>query len=154
MGYIMELRKSIGHKPIIICSCGCLIFNEKNQVLLQRRSDNKLWGNPGGIMELGETIYDTVKREVKEELGIDLEDDKLSVFNIYSGEGQHHIYPNNDEAYFVNIIFKTNIYKGTTEKDNESLELKFFDLDKLPSNITKSFEEVKEALMNNIRIFK
>ncbi len=151
MSYIMELRKNIGHKPIIICSCGCLIFNEKNQVLLQRRSDDKLWGNPGGSMELGETIYDTVKREIKEELGIDLEDDKLNIFNIYSGEGQHHIYPNDDEAYFVNIIFKTNNYTGTLERDNESLELKFFDLDKLPVNITKPFEDVKEDLVKQYK---
>ena len=151
MNYIQELRKSIGHQPIIICCCGCLIFNEKNQVLLQRRSDNKLWGNPGGIMELGETIYDTVKREIKEELGINLEDDDLTIFNIYSGEGQHHIYPNGDEVYFVNIIFKTSNYRGTIEKDNESLELKFFDLDKLPSNITKPFEDVKDDLIKQYK---
>ncbi len=146
MSYIMDLRKYVGHNPILICACGCLIFNDKGQVLLQRRSDDELWGNPGGSMELGETIYDTVKREIKEEVGIDLENDNLDIFNIYSGEGQHHIYPNNDEAYFVNIIFKTNSYTGIIKNDNESLELKFFDIDKLPTNITRPFENVKKDL--------
>ena len=146
MSYIMDLRKYVGHNPILICACGCLIFNDKGQVLLQRRSDDELWGNPGGSMELGETIYDTLKREIKEEVGIDLENDNLDIFNIYSGEGQHHIYPNNDEAYFVNIIFKTNSYTGIIKNDNESLELKFFDIDKLPTNITRPFENVKKDL--------
>ena len=67
------------------------------------------------------------------------------------GKGQHHIYPNDDEAYFVNIIFKTNNYTGTLERDNESLELKFFDLDKLPVNITKPFEDVKEDLVKQYK---
>ena len=146
MSYIMDLRKYVGHNPILICAGGCLIFSDKGQVLLQRRSDDELWGNPGGSMELGETIYDTVKREIKEEVGIDLENDNLDIFNIYSGEGQHHIYPNNDEAYFVNIIFKTNSYTGIIKNDNESLELKFFDIDKLPTNITRPFENVKKDL--------
>ena len=69
MGYVGEIRKLIGNKPLILCACGCLIFNEENKVLLQRRKDNGLWGNPGGCMEFGETIYETAIREVQEETG-------------------------------------------------------------------------------------
>lgn len=56
-------------------------------------------------MNLGETIYETVKREIYEETGLEI--NELEIFNIYSGEEQHHIYPNGDEVYYVNIIFKT-----------------------------------------------
>ncbi len=147
MEYIKELRKSIGHKPISMCSCGCLIFNNKNQVLLQKRSDDNLWGNPGGSMELGETIFDTIIREIKEETNLDINKKDLKLFNIYSGENQHHIYPNKDEIYFVNIIFETNITKGILKKDIESNELKFFDIDKLPLNVTKPFEHVRKDLL-------
>lgn len=142
MNYIKKIRSAIGHEPIILCSCGCLIFNSKGQVLLQRRSDDNLWGNPGGTMELGETIYDTIIREIKEETNLNIKKENLKIFNIYSGEEQHHIYPNKDEAYFVNIIFETNIVDGNLLKDNESKELKFFDITDIPSNITKPFESV------------
>ena len=142
MEYIKKLRKFIGHDPIMMCACGCLIFNDKGQVLLQRRSDDNLWGNPGGSMDLGETIYETIIREVKEETNLEIRQEDLEIFNIYSGEEQHHIYPNDDEVYFVNIIFKTNTYYGEIKCDSESYELKFFDLDKLPSNVTKPFESV------------
>lgn len=146
MEYIKKLREKVGHDPILMCACGCLIFNEENQVLLQRRSDDHLWGNPGGSMDLGETIYETVIREVKEETGLDILEKDLKIFHIYSGEEQHHIYPNKDEMYFVNIIFETTVYSGTVKSDLESLELKFFDLDKLPTNITKPFKSVARDL--------
>ena len=35
-------------------SGGC-IFNDKGEVLLQRRGDTNTWGFPGGAIELGET---------------------------------------------------------------------------------------------------
>ena len=150
MGYILELRKLIGHRPILACACGCLIFNEKKQVLLQKRSDDNLWGNPGGTMEPGETIYDTVIREIKEETNLDIEQEDLKIFNIYSGEEQHHVYPNQDEIYFVNIIFEVHKVSGTLKNDNESVELKYFDISNLLENITKPFESVKKDLLKRI----
>lgn len=139
MNYIKSMREKVGHDPIFMCACGCLIFNERNQILLQKRSDDGLWGNPGGSMELGETIYDTVIREVKEETNLDLDKDSLKIFNIYSGEEQHHIYPNGDEVYMVNIIFEVRAYRGEVICDSESTELKYFDLADLPTDITKPF---------------
>jgi len=147
MAYIKEMRKMVGHRPILSCACGCLIFNDKGQVLLQKRSDDGLWGNPGGSMELGETIQEAVIREVKEETSLKLRADDLKIFAIYSGENQHHIYPNGDEVYFVNIIFKTSTYSGELKSDSESMELRFFDIKELPNNITKPLEVVKRDLM-------
>jgi len=41
MGYIMNLRKVVGHRPMT-CA-GVLIINEENQILLQKRKDNGQW---------------------------------------------------------------------------------------------------------------
>lgn len=149
MDYIKELRKQVGNRPLITCVCGCLVFNEKGQILLQKRADNGLWGNPGGCMELGESIYDTTKRELLEETGLNVS--QLELFQIYSGENQHHIYPNGDEVYFVNIIFKTATYEGQLKAmDNESLALKFFDIKDIPEHITSSFIPVKKDLLQSL----
>ena len=55
MGYIMDLRKYVGHQPLIMTSACVLILNSKNQVLLQKRTDNGFWGYPGGSMAVSYT---------------------------------------------------------------------------------------------------
>ena len=35
-------------------------------VLLQKRTDNELWGLPGGAMNIGESVAQAVVREVRE----------------------------------------------------------------------------------------
>ena len=53
-------------------SCGAIIFNDKNEVLLiQQNSGN--WGFPKGHMEKGETEVQTAIREIKEETNVDIE---------------------------------------------------------------------------------
>jgi mutator protein MutT len=147
MGYVKDMRNVIGKKPLIICASGCLIFNENNEVLLQKRSDDGLWGNPGGSMDIGESCEDTVIREIKEETGLNILKDDLKIFNIYSGETQHHIYPNDDEVYIVNIIYITRKYNGDIVMDSESEQLRFFALSELPEDVTKPFIDVKKDLI-------
>lgn len=52
---------------------GAVIFNKKNEILLCKSSK---WGNkyiiPGGHIELGEKMEDALKREMKEETGLDI----------------------------------------------------------------------------------
>ena len=146
MDYIKYIRNLVGKKPIILCACGCLIFNEKDEVLLQKRVDDGKWGNPGGYMELGETVQETVAREVFEETGLKV--DQLKLFNIYSGEEQHHFYPNGDEVYLVNIVFQTHSYSGNLKiSDGESIELKFFNRNEIPQNTTELFNQIKKDIV-------
>ena len=70
MGYILELRKQVGHRPLIMTCAGVLLLNEKRELLLQKRADNGLWGYPGGSMELGDSFEDCARREVQEETGL------------------------------------------------------------------------------------
>jgi len=131
MGYIMDLRKYVGKRPILMPAAGAAIINENNEILLQRRTDNKCWGIPGGSMELGETFEETATREVKEETGLSV--NRLELFNIFSGEDLHYIYPNGDEVYITTAVFLCTDYSGDLKRDEEeTLELKFFKLNDLP----------------------
>ena len=62
----MELKKEK--------SCGCIIVNDNKTLLIFEKHRN-FWGFPKGHMEAGETEVETAKREVKEEVGIDVEVD-------------------------------------------------------------------------------
>ena len=46
---------------------------DAGRLLLVHRADNDLWALPGGGHEVGESIEDTVVREVKEETGMDVQ---------------------------------------------------------------------------------
>lgn len=51
---------------------GVIVDDDGRALLIQRR-DNQRWEPPGGVLELGESIYDGLRREVREETGLDVE---------------------------------------------------------------------------------
>lgn len=132
MGYIMNLRKYVGHEPLIGLGATTLVFNDKNEILLNLRRDTNTWGIPGGSMELHETIEETAVRELKEEAGINA--DKLELVAVLSGDEYYFEYPNGDKMCTVIVLFKVLNYTGEIKvSDNESKQLKFFSLDALPN---------------------
>jgi len=87
-----------------------IITNSEGKILLGKRSDNllfypSLWGLPGGVLEK-ETMEDSVKREAKEELGVDVEIIKRSE-NIYEN------LPNKKcSIHTIDIVYYCKIING------------------------------------------
>ena len=50
-----------------------IITDDHGRALLIQRADNHRWEPPGGVLELGESIPDGLRREVREETGLDVE---------------------------------------------------------------------------------
>lgn len=137
MSYISELRKFVGTKRIISVSCGALIENEKEELLLQFRSDTNNFGIPGGNMELGENLFDTLKREIYEETGLVITPNTCRLFGVYSGEQCVTIYPNGDEVQYVIFVYHCliNSKEKIVNDNSEALFLKYFSRGNLPDNI-------------------
>ncbi|MCH5320981.1 MAG: NUDIX hydrolase [Eubacterium sp.] len=132
MSYIMDLRKHVGHETLIGVGATTLVFNSKNELLLNLRSDTDTWGIPGGSMELFETIEETAIRELKEETGINAND--LELLDVLSSKEYYFEYPNGDKMCSVIVLFLVKSYDGEIKvSDNESKKLKFFSLNNLPA---------------------
>jgi A/G-specific adenine glycosylase len=68
-----EIRSPLPHKQIGVA----VIWNDRQQILIDRRREQGLlgglWEFPGGKIEPGETVTACIKREIQEELGIEIE---------------------------------------------------------------------------------
>lgn len=136
MGYIQDLRKKVGHAPILTAGVGLFVFNEKNEVLMQLRTDYNQWGLPGGSMELGESFEETASRELKEETNLDI--DELELVKVLSGKDTYREYPNGDKLYDITAIFVIKKHHGKLKvNDEESKKLEYFNVNNLPTNMTE-----------------
>ena len=152
LGYIMNLRKVVGHRALIMPGAGVFVINPKGEILLEKRADNGLWDFPAGAMELGESFEECARREVFEETGIKC--GKLEFFGTVSGEEYHNFYPNGDEAYFCGIKYICREYEGELKPQPEEVtELKFFSEDERPKEMKPAsiewFKKVVEYLKEN-----
>ncbi len=125
---------------------GAMIVNEENKVLMLLRAKNSRneankWSFPGGQVEFGEKLEDAIKREVKEEIGCEVEVKRLLkvVDHIIAKDKQH----------WCNPIFKAKIVKGKiVNKEPEKVEkIEWFSLKQLPENLAINIQ----ALFNDIK---
>lgn len=134
-GYIMDLRKIVGHRPLLQVGASVILEDRQGRVLLQKRTDNHCWGYPGGSTELDERVEDAAARELLEETGLTAK--KLELFGVFSGKELHYVYPNGDEVSNVDIVFLCTDYCGTLCcRDGESEELRFFVAGQLPEQLS------------------
>jgi 8-oxo-dGTP diphosphatase len=113
-----------------------LIFNE-GKVLLAHRRDIDWWNLPGGGMEEGETVEESLRREVFEETGLEVEIGQL--VGIYSK-------PQKQE---VVLAFRCQVTNGSPRETEETRECRYFAPDALPPNtLPKHRQRVEDALLN------
>jgi len=137
MEYYKELRKYVGHRPLILPGSVVLILNSNGEVLLQER-ELGVYGLPGGLMELGESLEDTARREVLEETGLHIEG--LTLCHVYSGPEYYMENPNGDMFYSVTAVYKTKQYEGNLSPDGiETLSLQFYNRNNLPEGLLASY---------------
>ena len=145
--FILELRKHVGHATLLLPAVAAIIRDPSGGVLLIRRGDGRGWSLPGGILEPGEMVADSVVREVWEETGLEVEIERL--VGVYSDPAYLHItYPNGDQAHLVSTTFACRVTGGKLRPDGEeSLEVAYFSPDALPVGLVCDHEiRIHDAL--------
>lgn len=103
------------------------VIIRKGKILLIKRKNEPFkgkWALPGGFVEYGERVEDTVIREVYEETGLKTIVNKI--FGIYSD-------PNRDpRGHIITVVYLLDIKDGELKHDDDASDAKFFDIKDLP----------------------
>jgi ADP-ribose pyrophosphatase YjhB (NUDIX family) len=100
-----------------------IVFLDDGRLLLERRSDDNLWGIPGGWAEVGESSEESVRRELLEETGLSV--DVKELINVYSRMPRD--FGNAHTSY--HILYRCEINGGQLMKSEESLEVGFYTIE-------------------------
>ena len=120
----------VGVGAVIICNGKILLEKRKNE------PGKGKWSVPGGLVELGESVEQTVTREVKEETGLEVEkpehiDVVDNIIRDESGRVKYH---------FVIIDYFMRLKGGTLKAASDAEELKWVPLSDVEKyDLTKTF---------------
>lgn len=108
----------------IVPATSAIIHNGRGKILLHHRRDNGLWALPGGTMEVGETVAECIKREVKEETGLDIV--PVYVIGTYSNPKHVVVFNDGEVRQEFSICFACKVIGGTLHVSDESTNIGFF----------------------------
>jgi 8-oxo-dGTP pyrophosphatase MutT (NUDIX family) len=134
MTYIAELRALVGTRPLILPGAAVIVLDSRRHVLLLQRADTGGWGLPGGFMDPGETLEETARREVMEEVGLEL--GELTLMSVFSGADQYFRYPNGDQVFNVTTVYTAQARHWSFRLDpEETSAVHLFPVDDLPADL-------------------
>jgi mutator protein MutT len=108
-------------------TAGAVIFNDKGEVLLlkHRFRPGSGWGLPGGFMEKGEQPIDALRRELREEIGLEIDDVKVFAARSFKKPKQ------------VEVLFRG---RANADVKSQSVEVEravWFSIDSLPEGLPR-----------------
>jgi len=134
-------------RPLV--GTGALIFKDSGLLLVKRGAQPGFgkWSIPGGLVEVGEKVKDAMMREVKEEVGFDVEVVKLTdvvdtVTLDSNGRVQYH---------FVVVNYLARIVGGELKTATDILEARWVPVEEVEKcNLTSSFRAFFEKHKSEI----
>jgi ADP-ribose pyrophosphatase YjhB (NUDIX family) len=138
MVYIRQLRQYIGHRPILMVGAAVFVLDERDRLLMMRRSDSGLWGIPGGATEPGEVVEET-----------NLEIVEMSLFGVFSGPEYYYKYPNGDEVYNVTVMYLSRHWHSEIKLNDEHTEWGWFSPDEIPEDSSPPIRPILERFRSS-----
>ena len=101
--YVRDLRAQIGNDFLLLPAVTAVIQRD-DRFLLARQRDSGRWSLVGGGVEPGEPPAEALRREVHEELGVDVVVGEI--VGAYGGPALETTYSNGDRAGYVTIAYR------------------------------------------------
>lgn len=117
------------------------VMRDDGLILAIRRRDNGEWQPPGGVLELGETIEDGLRREVFEETGVHVE--PVALTGVYKNMVRH----------VVALAFRCVPVSGEPHPTDEAAEVRWFTVEEVRGQMTPAFAtRITDALTDAVTI--
>ena len=102
------------------------IFDDDGRILLVERADDRHWGLPAGWLESNEAPSHAAVREVREEIGLEIEAVQLVdvIFRPASTQGDAHA--------VVSVVYLCEVRGGELALSHEVLAARYWDIDAVP----------------------
>lgn len=119
----------------ILPAVSAMIFNDRGEILLQRRRDTGKWCIISGHVEFGESIEEAIVREIREEIGVTSLVKRL--IGVYSSPAYTTYYYADRTVHYVVTYFEVELLEsiavGVT--NIETAEVAYFSPDNLPDDL-------------------
>lgn len=105
----------------IVVAVTAFILDEGGRLLMIRRTDNDRYAIPGGAQDVGETVSQTVVREVREETGITVE--VTGLIGVYSDPAHVIAFADGEIRQEFSLCFRAQPIEGQARTSSESKEV-------------------------------
>ncbi len=125
--YWAQIRKFIGHSVVYSSSC-VVIIERDNKILAVKRSDDGMWSLPAGAKELGDHLDETARKEVLEEVGVEISN--LKLIAVQTGKDMFWKYPNGNKMHYISFVWKAQTSGEPKISDPENTEVSWISIEK------------------------
>jgi len=144
----------IGKNGAIRLGCSAVIFDKaREKVLLTKRADNGQWCLPSGGVEPGESVEETIVREVWEETGLTVR--VLRLTGVYSDPDWLVVYNDDTAVQIVALNFETEITAGKPGLSDETSDWGYFSLEEMDAleMLLNHRQRIEDAFAEQIKAF-
>jgi ADP-ribose pyrophosphatase YjhB (NUDIX family) len=117
----------VSQTPRHSVSVAAVVTDDNDRVLVIQRRDNGAWQLPGGVLELDESPDAGVRREVREETGVEVEPQRLT-----------GIYKNMSRGV-VALVFRARVVAGTPTETEESAAVAWWTAGQVAADMSEAF---------------
>ncbi|MEV4011986.1 NUDIX domain-containing protein [Nonomuraea angiospora] len=115
------MREKVGSELLMLPSASGFVFDDAGRLLVARHGDVGLWAAPGGGIDPDERPEDATVRELREELGVDIE--VRGLIGVFGGPEFRTVYPNGHQVGYVIAAYACVIASGSAAPEPDGVEI-------------------------------